>query len=118
MSHGFFYKKQPGGEPQAVGKRVFCSNRRRHTGRGRTMRLYLDTTVRHLHATGAQLVAFVLAIIAGMTVRQAYWQATGTADPRHAWRRLNRLDAQLSHYRSLAHQPLLHDADTSAILAN
>lgn len=118
VSHGFVYKKQTGAELQPVGKRVFCSNRQPHAGCGRTTRLYLDTTVRRLRYTGAQIVAFMLAVIAGNTVRQAYWQATGCADPRHAWRWLNRFDAQLSRYRSLAHQPLLHDAEPSAILAN
>lgn len=118
VSHGFVYKKQSKAKPRPVGKRVFCSNRRRHTGCGRTMRLYLASTVRALHYAGAQLVAFVLALIAGMTVRQAYRQATGCADPRHAWRWLNRFDAQLSLYRSLAHQPPLHDTDTPTVRAN
>lgn len=117
ISHGFVYKKQAGAEPQAVGKRVFCSNRQRYTGCGRTMRLYLDSTLRWLHYTGAHVVAFMLALITGGTVQQAYWQATGTADPRHAWRWLNRIDAQLSCYRSLSHQPPLQDADASAPVA-
>lgn len=107
MSHGYQYKKQAGAEPMAVGKRVFCSNRNRRTGCGRTMRLYLDSTVRYLHYAGAQVVLFVFALMAGLTVRQSYFQATGTTDPRHAWRWLNRLHAQLSCYRSLVHQPPL-----------
>lgn len=112
VSHGFVYKKCSGGaEPQAVGKRVFCSNRQRHTGCGRTMRLYLDSTVRWLHYTGAHVVAFLLALMAGSTVQQAYGQATGRDDPRHAYRWLHRLGAQLSGYRSLSHQPPLQDAD-------
>lgn len=110
MSHGYQYKKQAGAEPMAVGKRVFCSNRNRRTGCGRTMRLYLDSTVRYLHYAGAQVVLFVFALMAGMTAQQAYCRATGTADPRRAWRWLDRLHAQLSCYRSLAHQPPLPDA--------
>lgn len=111
VSHGFVYKKQAGAAPQAVGKRVFCSNRQRHTGCGRTMRLYLDSTVRWLHYAGAHVVAFMLALMAGRTVQQAYSQAAGTDDPRHAYRWLHRLGAQLSCYRSLSHQPPLQDAD-------
>lgn len=114
VSHGFVYKKQAGAEPQAVGKRVFCSNRQRHTGCGRTMRLYLEATVRWLHYSGAHVVAFIFALIAGETVQQAYWQTTGKADPRQAWRWLNRLGAQLSCYRSLSHQPPLQNADATA----
>ena len=114
VSHGFVYKKQAGADPQAVGKRVFCSNRQRHTGCGRTMRLYLDATVRWLRYTGAHVVAFMLALMAGRTVQQAYEQTTGRDDPRHAYRWLHRLGAQLSGYRSLSHQPPLQDADVAA----
>jgi hypothetical protein len=106
ISHGFVYKKQALAQPeQAVGKRVFCSNRNGHTGCGRTMRLYLDTTVRYLHYAGACVVAWVLLLMTGMSVQQAYLQVTGTENPRHAWRWLNKWMAQLSHYRSLIHQP-------------
>ena len=45
-----------------------------------------------------------------MNVQQAYLQASGTADPRNAYRWLNKLWAQLSHYRSLLHQPLLQQS--------
>jgi len=117
ISHGFVYKKQTGAEPQAVGKRVFCSNRQRYTGCGRTMRLYLDATLCRLRYTGTHVVAFMLALMAGRTVQQAYEQATGRDDPRHAYRWLNKFDAQLSGYRSLSHQPPLQDAD-AAVAAN
>ena len=52
VSHGFIRKKRVGRDPQAVGKRVFCSNRRHRTGCGRTLQLYLDSTLRHFHRTG------------------------------------------------------------------
>ncbi|MEO6625418.1 MAG: hypothetical protein ABIN37_11375 [Burkholderiaceae bacterium] len=104
VSHGFVYKKSKGAEPQAVGKRVFCSNRGRFAGCGRTSQLYLDAVIRKLRYTGEQLVAFMLALIQGVTVQRAYSGVTGTADPRHAYRWLTRLYAQLSTYRSLAHQ--------------
>lgn len=114
ISHGMVYKKQVGAEPQAIGKRVFCSNRSHHTGCGRTMRLYLDSMVRYLHYTGWHVVAFVLALVTGMTVQQAYYRCTGTTDPRHAYRWLHRLCAKLSCYRSVWHQAPLPLADTPA----
>jgi hypothetical protein len=111
ISHGFIHKKRVGAKPEAVGKRVFCSNRHCRTGCGRTMRLYLDATLRYLHYTGAQVVAFVFALMAGSTVQQAYCQTTGTAEARNAWRWLNRLHAQLSCYRTLSHRPPLQDLE-------
>lgn len=108
VSHGFIRKKQVGAEPVAVGKRVFCSNRDRRTGCGRTMQLYLDVTVRYLHYAGSALVAFMLSLIGGASIHRAYLQATGCATPRNAYRWLKRLDAQLSCYRSLLHRPVLH----------
>lgn len=113
VSHGFIYKKRVGAEPQAVGKRVICSRRYSHTGCGRTMRLYLDATVRYFHYAGAHVAAFVLALMAGMTVQQAYAHATGTTEPRNAWRWLKRLCAQFPCYRSLPHRPPLPDAEAS-----
>lgn len=118
VSHGFIRKKRVGGEPEAVGKRVFCSNRHRYTGCGRTLRLYLDSTVRYLHFAGTAVVAFVLSLIAGSTIQHAYHHATGAATPRNAYRWLNRLCAELSIYRSLAHQPPLQNtADTGLAVA-
>jgi hypothetical protein len=110
VPHGFVYKKQLGGEPLAVGKRVFCSNRRQRSGCGRTMQLYLDSVIRGLHYAGTVVVAFMMALLAGASVGQAYGQATGAADPRHAWVWLTRLEAQLSCHRSVSHQVPLQDA--------
>ena len=110
VSHGFIRKKRVGAEPEAVGKRVFCSNRNNRTGCGRTMQLYVESTVRYLHFSGSCVVAFVLSLIAGLTVEHAYDLATGTATPRNAYRWMNRLRAQLSAYRSLSHRAPLQDA--------
>jgi hypothetical protein len=114
ISHGCVYKKQSMAEPkQKVGKRVFCSNRGAHTGCGRTMQLYLDSTVRYLHYWGRCVVSFVLALMMNMTIQQAYQHATGTAEPRHAYRWLQKLSSQLSAYRSLLHQPILQPVDAA-----
>ncbi len=107
VSHGFIYKKKSVGQPkQKVGKRVLCSNRYGRTGCGRTMQLYLDTTIRYLHYLGGCVVTFVLSLMTGATVQQAYVKATGTAEPRHAYRWLDKLMAQLSTHRSVVHPPL------------
>lgn len=107
ISHGFVYKKQAVAEQErAVGKRVFCSNRNGRTGCGRTIRLYLDTCVRYLHDAGCCVVAFVALLMRGMSVQRAYHQVTGTQDPRHAYRWLHKLWAQMSVYRSALHQPM------------
>ena len=111
ISHGFVYKKQALAAPQqAIGKRVFCSNRDGHSGCGRTIRLYLDTRVRYLHYAGCCVVAFVLLLMRGTSVQQAYRQVIGTEDPRNAYRWLTKCWAQLSVYRSLLHQPMLRQS--------
>jgi hypothetical protein len=107
VSHGFIRKKRAGGDLQSVGKRVFCSNRHHRTGCGRTMQLYLDSTLRRAHHAGSAVVAFVLLLLAGASIASAYTQATQAQSHRHAYRWLHRLRAQTSTYRSLFHQPPL-----------
>lgn len=115
ISHGFVFKKQSGSESaQPVGKRAFCSDRHGRTGCGRTMQLYLDSTIRYLHYAGVCLVAFILKLVTGGTVQQAYEQATGTAEPRNASRWLNKLFSQLSDYRRLVHQPNFPHVETAS----
>lgn len=114
VSHGYIHKKQVGAAPQAVGKRVFCSNRYQHSGCGRTIQLYLAVTLRYLHHAGSAVAAFVLALIAGSTIERAYRLATGASTPRHAYRWLQRLYAQLSVYRSVAHRPAWQDSAAPA----
>jgi hypothetical protein len=110
ISHGFVRKKRTGGEPESVGKRVFCSNRNNRTGCGRTMQLYIDSILRYLHRSGHVIVEFVLALNAGQTIQNAYHRATGCEVPaRQAYRWLHRLAMQMSYYRSLFHQPPLDD---------
>lgn len=108
VSHGFVRKKQAlGQEPQSVGKRVFCSNRHHRTGCGRTMQLVLDSSLRYMHYAGHAVVVFVLLLLTGASITRAYTQATRAQTPRHAYRWLQRLHAQMSVYRSLFHQPPL-----------
>lgn len=105
VSHGFVRKKRVGGDPQSVGKRVFCSNRHHHSGCGRTMQLYLDSTLRRMQHAGSTVVIFVLLLLTGHGAASAYTQATNAPTPRHAYRWLQRLFAQIATHRSLFHQP-------------
>lgn len=114
VSHGFIRKKRVGAEPEAVGKRVFCSNRNQRTGCGRTMQLYLDATVRYLHHGSATVVALVLSLMAGMSIERAYTGITGAGTARNAYRWLARLSAQLPCYRSLSHRPPLREPGAAA----
>jgi len=114
VSHGFIHKKRVGAEPEAVGKRVLCSNRNRRTGCGRTVQLYLDSTIRYLHYAAWRVETFLFALMAGITIQRAYYQATGANAPRNAYLWLNKLSAQLSCYRSLSHQPLLPHSTQAA----
>ena len=107
VSHGFIRKKRVGAQPEAIGKRVFCSNRHRRTGCGRTMQLYRDATIRSVHHAGCRVVAFLCAWLTGASIERAYQDATGANSARHAYRWLHRLAAQMSTYRSRLHRPPL-----------
>jgi hypothetical protein len=107
VSHAYVRKKQAGAEPRKVGKRVFCCNRHGYGGCGRTMQLYLCSSLRYLHYTATMVEVFLFAWLAGASIGCAYQQATGAVESRNAYRWLYRLMAQLSVYRSLTHQPPL-----------
>ncbi len=113
VSHGFVYKKQHRGDPLAVGKRLLCSNRYGHSGCGRTVRLYLQTQIARLHYTAVQLSVFLLALLAGRSIQQAYQSATQTSEPRNAWRWLNKLQRKLIDYRALIHRRMSAGRDTT-----
>ena len=118
VSHGFVYKKRRGAPPLAVGKRAFCSNRNSRVGCGRTTQLYLDETIRYLHYAGSVVVAFIVFLMAGESIAHAYAYATSATNPRHVYRWLNGLGAQLSTYRCLLHQPPLSNHADHANEAN
>lgn len=110
VSHGYIYKKiSSQAEPVAIGKRTICSKRYGRTGCGRTMQLYLDSRIRYMHYAGCIVVAFVWLLVAGNSISKAYQCATGIAEPRNAYRWLNKLFLRLSDFRSLIHKPQLSD---------
>ena len=97
VSHGFLYKK-PG---EKAGKRVLCGNRYGKSGCGHTQPLYLDDVVPQRRYRLPVLLAFVLSLLKGATVEQAYYQAIGHhhSSPRQAWRWLNSLWTNMSVFR-------------------
>ena len=101
VSHGFVHKKQHNGDKQPVGKRLLCSNRYGRSGCGHTLRLYLAVDIPAWHYSSVHLLGFVQALIGGLGIQQAYQQSTGTAEPRHAYRWLNKLDGRLPLWRAL-----------------
>jgi len=105
VSHGFVYKKQSRGEKRKVGKRIFCSNRSGRTGCGSTLRFYLSEELHAFHYNTSQLFIFLSSLIARLSIQAAYQQATGTREPRNAYRWLNRLQPKLIEYRRLLKRP-------------
>ncbi len=108
VSHGYVYKNQHLGRTQTVGKRIFCSNRSGRSGCGRTIRLYLTSEIAGLHYSAIHLAAFVLALLAGTTIQQAYQRATHTADPRNAYRWLGKLQRKMIQYRGYLNRQPAH----------
>jgi len=105
VSHGFVYQKQHGGDPQPIGKRILCSNRCGKTGCGRTERLYLTERIPRLRHGASRVFVFICALIAGATIAQAYQQATGCDQPRHAFRWLRQLERALPQHRRYLSRP-------------
>ncbi len=99
VSHGFVYKQRSQTLREKVGKRIFCSNRYGYSGCGRTFRLYIAEEFPCLQYGAAHLFVFLLALMRPVTIQQAYEKATGTAEPRNAWRWLNKLQRKLIDYR-------------------
>ncbi len=115
VSHGFVYKKQYHGDKKVVGKRIFCSNRYGRNGCGSSQRLYLCEQIPTLQYTADHLFRFLLELIAYISIQKAYKAATGTDNPRHAYRWLNKLTLKLSDYRTvmIKHWQDLSDPFTS-----
>lgn len=105
VSHGFVYQKQYGSDPQPIGKRILCSNRCGKTGCGRTEQLYLAERIPRLRHGASCVFIFVCALIAGAAIAQAYRQATGHDQPRHAFRWLRKMEQALPHYRRYQSRP-------------
>lgn len=100
VSHGYVYRPLSSKERIIVGKRLFCANRHGKTGCGATHRLYLAEYVPSLRYTTEHLLTFLSSLIALCTIQQAYKAATGTENPRNAYRWLRKLSNKLIEFRS------------------
>jgi len=98
ISHGYVYRQSG----EKVGKRILCAKRYGKRGCGRTRQLYLQHVIPQRRYSLSKLVAFVCALIRGLTVERAYIEAVGHAHSSHrqAWRWLSALWARMSYFRS------------------
>lgn len=101
VSHGYIYKQRSQSTTEAVGKRLFCSNRYGRSGCGKTLRLTIANEIPNLCYSGAQVFIFLTQLLAGNSVQHAYQQATRQFEARNAWRWLNKLTAKLTVFRSV-----------------
>jgi hypothetical protein len=98
ISHGYVYRQLTQKTRITVGKRLFCSNRHGRSGCGSTLRLYLAFIIPVLRYDATHLMAFLNALINGMSIQKAYQAATQTDEPRNAYRWLDKLHDQLINY--------------------
>lgn len=102
VPHGYVYRQQTMAQRHTVGKRILCSQRHGKDGCGRTRQLYLGNIIPKRRHCIHTLATFILLLCKGLTVTQAYQDARHDPhrDPRHAWRWLNALMAQLARLRT------------------
>lgn len=102
VSHGFIYKQLSIDRGEPVGKRIVCSNRYGRSGCGHTFRFYCSHRVPRLHYSVSVCIRFLIALLLDRlhSVHSAYCQVTGATDSRHAWRWLNKLQANLASFRT------------------
>lgn len=99
VSRGIIYKQRSSVWAEKVGKRLFCSNRYGRSGCGRTVQLYVAAEVPACRYGATHLFLFITALLAKVNIQEAYHQATGQLEPRHAWRWLKRFMYKLCDYR-------------------
>lgn len=106
LSHGFIYKSTYSDIGIIkVGKRIFCSNRYKKKGCGRTLALIIAGELPKKQYNSSHLMLFIRYLIQFFSVREAYKKATRTNNPRNAYRWLNALEANLLSYRSFLKRP-------------
>jgi len=98
ISHGYVYKFSG----EKVGKRILCGKRYGKQGCGHTFQLYLRHIIPQRRYTLSELMAFILALVNGATVEQAFHQALQHSlfEHRQAWRWLNALWQRMGRFRA------------------
>jgi len=91
--HDFIYKHLDNSPSKAtVAKRFFCSNIKGNDGCGKTCRVQLSTCIFQLcYIASIVWMFFSLHCISKKSIQEAYEKATQTAEPRNAYRWLNKL---------------------------
>lgn len=104
VSHGYIYKIDPKEKP--VGKRILCTNRYGKQGCGRTRALSLANTLPGHRYDTSQLMRFICALLAGLSISKAYYTVIShKQDARQAWRWVNRLMCRLGLFRQALRRP-------------
>lgn len=91
LPHGFLYKLNLNGQKRKTGKRIICDRRRGGRGCGRTLKIMVKKETHQLQVCIAEIAQFILALLKGLTLPEAYERATGTPQSRNAWRWWSRL---------------------------
>lgn len=113
VSHGYIYKVDAKGKP--VGKRILCANRYSKLGCGRTQALHLPTTLPNHRYGATQLLHFICALLAGLSISKAYYTTIShEQDARQAWRWVNRLIRKLGLFRQILHRPWITEPNIGA----
>jgi hypothetical protein len=102
IGHGFLRGYAERGSGLVVrGRRIFCSNRGRRPGCGRTFSVKLQTVVSGFVVSTVTLWCFVQAVLGGLTLRAAWLvEAAGTLSLSSGYRLWRRLGAAQSALRA------------------
>ena len=96
--HGWLYKSKPSGDVAQIGKRIICNSTHNYGGCGRTQRLMLmDTTFRR-HYPLQTILVFLQLLMTGVSISNAYGEATKSHESRQAsrwWQALRRREPQM-----------------------
>lgn len=106
--HGWIYSSESKDEKKQTGKRIICNSTDKYGGCGRTQRLMLmDTTFRR-HYPLQTILVFIQLLMTGVSISNAYGEATKSNELRQAnrwWQALRRREPQMR-------EDLLHCSDS------
>ena len=95
--HDFIYKiLEFSSKGVIIAKRLYCSNSKGNEGCGRTCRLQINICIYQLCYAALHLWLFLsLHYIGKKSIKDSYYEATGTKDARNAYRWLQKLIVQM-----------------------
>lgn len=103
IGHGLLVGYDEGSSERATrGRRLFCSNRRRHRGCGRTLSVLLGSTIKHFTVRACTLSRLLVRVVAGASPKAAWeHESRGAFTLRTGHRLWRRLLAAQAHWRSV-----------------